>query len=1334
MHRILNSYLRRLTNLTSRNKSLLLLRLVVGRFIDINELDFLNKKPAFSIVEQLIARKKEIVICRVQDSRDETNNIVSQKLRKLLRSDRFVLEERGAKDLFLAWPFACGSFSDGTPVRAPLLFFPVSLQMLDNNWVLNTRQDEYCYLNRSLLLAYAHFNKVPVDEQLMDFNFEEFPTDSRSFRVALYKLFKDSVFELNFNQQNFTDNLLSFRTFNKTEHKKHFKRGTITLQPEAVLGLFPQAGSYLVPDYLTLLEDRSTLDLSTLFSGQNEEEVTPEFGYLTSLKEEQTVTPFKTDAFQENALKAIKSGKSLVIEGPPGTGKSQLISNVMADYASRGKRVLLVCQKRAALDVVSERLHEAGMGNFIALVHDFKNDRRPLYNQILEQIENLNEYKRLNGSLDAIQIERQFLQVSRRIDQITEEFEEFKLALFDQQECGVSVKELYMTSTLNSASINLKQEFKYFPEIEGRQFSQKIEVYNSYWQQLNQSGFLWKERRSFHSYTLKDLKTINNLIDDVTEYASDSVKKVNALLKATVSFESLEEIARNKEDILKFINLTKDPTVYRFFKHQANFKDIYKNQLGLANIERVVLDCFMKEGPEVSIPTKELGSFQEIIQQRIESRKNVFKWLNWHLFSKEKMQYQRVLRANGLLYNKDGSNILVEKVDNRLNLEHNISKLEAYPWLIEIPENHNQVDHQAWFYYQKKAIEAHNIFTGQQNFNEYFNISQLSYGDLKEVLKNLLVILTELPEKKTNWLRYLLPKQIGFILSDTKVKETLKKSLNKEFENLCAFDKLGQNFSTHEKSTVAKLYEFGEAHEGVDVVALFENSLKLAWIEHIEAKYPVLRIVSSLKLNQLEQEYREQIKMKFEISQEVLLLKLRENVYKDVKYNRLNNIISYRDLKHQVSKKRRIWPVRKLLSHFSDELFTLVPCWMASPESVSAITPMKELFDLVIFDEASQCFAEKGIPSIYRARQVVVTGDSKQLTPNDLYQVRWQEDDPDDVELEIDSLLDLANNHLHQIHLQGHYRSKSLDLIRFSNQHFYQGKLRMLPDYRVLKESTPAIQYIKIDGMWENNINQSEAMEVVMLVDKICRESPEKSIGIVTFNIQQQQYIMECLEDRVVQSAVPLPPSLIVKNIENVQGDEKDVIIFSIGYAADKNGKLSMNFGSLNAVGGENRLNVAITRAKEKVYIVSSIMPIDLKVEKSKNEGPKLLKKYLKYAWEVSEGIVQQMPSNDRQFENGWYLKEKLQSVKLTNQSQLLEQSLPFADLVMRQGGKYLGLILTDDDLYHQSISVKDSHVYVPLILASKGWKFLEVFSRQYWMNPDEVKEQLDRFAVREEL
>ena len=608
MHQIINSYLRKLTNLTSRNRSIYLPKLLAQGFVDLNDLDFLNNEPAFSIVEQLIARKKEIFLCRVLDSRDEQNNNVSQKLKALWRFDRFVFEERGAKDMYVAWPFACGRFSDGTVVRAPLLFFPVSLELTEKAWVLRPRTEEFCYLNSSFLLAYAHFNGIPVNETLMEYNFEEFPTESRPFRVALYNLFKEHNFEINFNQENFTDNLLPFRNFTKASFEEHHKVGNLKLFPEAAMGLFPQAGSYLVPDYLQLLKDDQVPDIESFFGAtQPDSEHQP--NYLHRIKEEQVITPFKMDAYQENALKAVKSGKSMVVQGPPGTGKSQLICNLMADYAAQGKKVLLVCQKRAALDVVYERLQSLGMHHFAALVHDFKNDRRALYQKILSQIENLSDYKQQNHSLDAIQLERRFVQVSRRIDTLTEEFEEFKQALFDEQECGKSIKELYLTSDLNEQGVNLKQEYRHFSWPAADSFAQTLSRYHRYWSRLEGEDFLWKNRRSFKQYGIQDLQSMQALLEEVRAYAEDLVEQAAKLFKVEVTFDDCEDFINNKEEIQKFINLLNDQAVFDCFRHLVPFKDIEKDDLWLANMERVIMDCFKNEGPGGGHRVRGVGAF-----------------------------------------------------------------------------------------------------------------------------------------------------------------------------------------------------------------------------------------------------------------------------------------------------------------------------------------------------------------------------------------------------------------------------------------------------------------------------------------------------------------------------------------------------------------------------------------------------------------------------------------------------------------------------------------------------------------------------------------------------
>ena len=346
---------------------------------------------------------------------------------------------------------------------------------------------------------------------------------------------------------------------------------------------------------------------------------------------------------------------------------------------------------------------------------------------------------------------------------------------------------------------------------------------------------------------------------------------------------------------------------------------------------------------------------------------------------------------------------------------------------------------------------------------------------------------------------------------------------------------------------------------------------------------------------------------------------------------------------------------------------------------------------------------------MYRGKQVVVTGDKMQLSPFDLYKIRWEEDDSeDDPSLEVDSLLDLVSQHLMQVQLRGHYRSKSLDLIEFSNQHFYNGSLTLLPDKKILDEGNPAIEYIKVKGLWKNQVNDVEANKVVEIVEGLISEKLGKSIGIVSFNARQQDYIMDKLEFKAVEKKFIIPDDLFVKNIENVQGDERDIIIFSISYAPDEKGKMNHHFGSLNIQKGENRLNVAITRAKEKIIIVSSILPQQLKVEDAKNEGPKLLKKYLQYANDVSKGkFAPGLPENT-QHRTDWYLKNKIKSMKFEQGIRFdIKEEMPFADLTVKSDNNYLGLIITDDNRYHQSISVKDMHVYTPFTQSYKNWKFI---------------------------
>jgi len=312
-------------------------RLSSDQFLDLHQASQLNGEKSFSIVESIIAGRKKI-ICPVVDARMEASNEASKKLKKLQRLDHFLFEERGSRDLHLSWPFVRGKLSDGTCVQCPLLFFPVELEQENQHWVIRPRQGTDITFNKTFLLAYAFYNKVKADESLMEENFEETDRDSTVFRTAIYQLLTKGSLGIHFNPDNYRDELTSFTSFTKSKFEEQHKNGMLKLFPEAVLGIFPQAGSYLVPDYMDLIENERIIDLEDFFRLRHAPEETGSTNFITQVKEEKVYASFPMDIWQENALKAVKLGNSVVVQGPPGTGKSQLICNLISDGISHRKR------------------------------------------------------------------------------------------------------------------------------------------------------------------------------------------------------------------------------------------------------------------------------------------------------------------------------------------------------------------------------------------------------------------------------------------------------------------------------------------------------------------------------------------------------------------------------------------------------------------------------------------------------------------------------------------------------------------------------------------------------------------------------------------------------------------------------------------------------------------------------------------------------------------------------------------------------------------------------------------------------------------------------------
>lgn len=452
----------------------------------------------------------------------------------------------------------------------------------------------------------------------------------------------------------------------------------------------------------------------------------------------------------------------------------------------------------------------------------------------------------------------------------------------------------------------------------------------------------------------------------------------------------------------------------------------------------------------------------------------------------------------------------------------------------------------------------------------------------------------------------------------------------------------------------------------------------------------------------------------------------------------------------RVIESKRKWSISRFVNKFNFELFKGLRIWLMTPEVVSEVLPLDNgLFDLVIFDEASQIYIEKGVPSIARAKKVVIAGDHKQLRPSSLGEGRMDYDDvgEDDSELnaalEEESLLDLARFRFPEVLLNYHYRSKYEELIAFSNYAFYKGRLNISPNN--VQPSSPPISVHKVEnGLWEDRCNLAEAEATVALLKKyLYMQKRTQTLGVITFNSSQRDLIQdlldkECLADAKFSKAYSMEINrtqngedvgLFVKNIENVQGDERDVIIFSLAYAKNKAGKVVRSFGWLNQSGGENRLNVAVSRAKEKIHIVTSIVPSELKVDDLKNEGPRAFKKYLEYAYAVSDDnrevareVLRSFGNfNTRTYEyNDDFVLEVFRSLHAMGLN--VEQNVGIGgykiDLAIKDDdGNYLLGIECDSNLYNRSCISRERDVHRQRYLESRGWKMHRVWSCHWWHN-----------------
>ena len=438
-------------------------------------------------------------------------------------------------------------------------------------------------------------------------------------------------------------------------------------------------------------------------------------------------------------------------------------------------------------------------------------------------------------------------------------------------------------------------------------------------------------------------------------------------------------------------------------------------------------------------------------------------------------------------------------------------------------------------------------------------------------------------------------------------------------------------------------------------------------------------------------------------------------------------------LRKRIGNKGRGATIRNIIDQMPALLPKLCPVMLMSPLSVAQYLDINApKFDLVIFDEASQMPTSEAVGSICRGKAVIVVGDSKQMPPTSFFSANTTDDDEADVD-DLESILDdCISLSMPSRYLAWHYRSKHESLIAFSNQNYYDGKLTTFPS---ADDMIPHVTWQHVDGYYDygkTRTNRFEAEAIVAETRHRLQNNPERSIGIVAFSKPQSDLIEDLLNEALAQYPEleqrnqEAEEPLFIKNLENVQGDERDVILFSVGYGPDKDGHLSMNFGPLNKIGGERRLNVAVSRARYEMKVFSTLLPEQIDERRTQAEGVLGLKQFMRYA---QHGALKPASSNTSEDSSlivqqiAEALLRKGYDVKTNVGSSALRIDIAIID-PLHKDHYALGIVLDGANYYHLK-TARDREIVQPTVLQMLGWRLMHVWTVDWLSHPEIIIKEI---------
>lgn len=1212
-----------------------------------------------------------------------------ETVQTLIRKGKSSREEVGANTIFLAFGFMKWKHNEETDFKyAPIVLLPVNLKKNKTQGVTIELGEDYA-----------------VNTTLLEFLKQDFGIDIRGVE---------------------DENLSPLEMLAVVRSKTVNMKGWLVYE-DVYLAQFTFAGYAMWRD---VRDNMHIYKNNPLIAGLLENTNKFKDNKLTGVNEDDAnptdvLTPLSCDSSQYSAVAESAKGTTFVLHGPPGTGKSQTITNIIGNALDAGKRVLFVAEKQAALHVVKTRLTEIGIGEFCLELHSGKTVDK---GEIVRSIEN-------TLSLKSEYDENKFVADGEAIAGYRDTLYQPLYALHKRRGLGVSVYEGIINYLANANAPELVNiESTFYDNLTARKLAEYENmlltaqaaakecggVYRSPFANVNITDCDEKVKRSvlcsaevvvaelkhLKNYLALFLNTFNQKISTFT------LKKLNGLVQIVKTLSGGDLKAFFSCDEREFYvfynaNLRYDAGVKNWY---ANFKTLVDVSKFAGEIDKEIEDC---EGDYQA--SKILSGIGKKILHAARGSVKESEVMDW---IKAALEIERDRRK--ILTNTKLSSAFVG-----LGGGFNDKKREEF---------------------LQPLYDFHALCAGvfmDYNGNAFNSVcAKASDGHLKPLYNGLLGAAKSFMQSTDCFAEIIRADRQQ--IADEDIYDYYYTKCTALIDNIdmlpawCMYKATAKNLNDNGLTFITDALESGQI-SGEKILSAFRKNVYRNFVQKNIPADPRLSGLSATVLDETASSFTQMLEEFTKLTRD----KIRHDLISRLPTEGTEGALALElmSFRRQTSNLRGL-NLRTLLGEIPELLRVVAPCMLMSPFTVSQYLPaVADLFDIVIFDEASQLPTCEAVPSLARAKSAIIVGDPKQMPPTSFFMsVGEDEDNPENEDLEsvLDDCLALG---IPEKHLTWHYRSKHESLIAFSNIMYYSSKLCTFPSPDAL-DSKVKFSYIE-NGTYLRGASKINKEEAEALVKEVIRRLSDpnlrrSSIGVVTFSTPQQVYIERLLSKAIADGgledyAYEREEPLFIKNLENVQGDERDVILFSVCYGPDSLGKISLNFGPLNQFGGWRRLNVAVSRAREEMVVFSSMRYSMIDLSRTTSRGVAGLKAFLEFAERGRTGIA--TPSDEVILNKsgiGKYVAKELSSYGYDCRCDVgvSDFKIDVGVLDPKNKRNFILAVLCDGS---KNFSVKDKYVMQVSTLKRNNWNVIRLYSVNFFNNPKreikKIKDYLDRLT-----